>query len=129
LAEDEFKPAIVVQPDLPIVGSLLSRHAVTGQPIDPDNWAENVNNRLTVDDTKPYFVMCHSAEAALGSPLYASFVQLPVPAIINVQPPIMTDTARVTALLDLFHKGVLSSLSLLRRIQPSMFAMSLDITN
>ena len=121
LAEDEFRPAIVVQPDLPIVGCLLSRHAVTGQVVNADNWVDNVNNELRVRGLDPYFTLCHSAESALGSPLYVSFVELPKPAISNVRPPIMTDSARLTALLDLFHKEVLSPLSLLRKIQPSMF--------
>lgn len=121
VVDEEVKPPVVVQPDLPIVGSLLSRHAVTGEPINEDNWTDNVNNRMTLNDVGPYLGMCHSAELALGSPLHAFFVQLPAPAIINVKPPILTDRARLTALLDLFRRGILSSLGLLRRVDPAVF--------
>jgi phosphoenolpyruvate synthase/pyruvate phosphate dikinase len=119
--EDEFNPTVVVQSDLPTVGRLLSRHAVTGRIVDADNWDDNVNNEMTVHDLDTYISLCHSAETALGSPVLTSFVESPGPSISDIEPPLMTDSALLTALLDLYQKGVLSSMSLLRRVQPSMF--------
>jgi hypothetical protein len=101
-------------------GQLLSRHAVTGVSIDEHNWIENVNNRLQ-NDVAAYIDLCRRAEFVIGAPICASFCATPQPAIIQVDTATMTDSARLTALVELFRRGGVRPLELLKHLQPWMF--------
>jgi hypothetical protein len=94
VSEDTFSPAVVVQPDFPYVGSVLSRHAITGLPVDISNWQDNVNNQLPTDDAHPCLSLCRAAETAVGEPLYASFTRrADDPVIADASPATITPTA------------------------------------
>lgn len=83
------------------------------------NWSDNINNRLTENHSSCIAVPGRS-ETCLGRPVLLWLTGSHEPQVASVSEAIMTDRGRLVALCDLYQRGIITDIELLRRIQPNM---------
>jgi phosphohistidine swiveling domain-containing protein len=119
LVDQSAAPAVLIQPYIPNLSSILSRHAVSGQPTTEENWQNNINNRLA-EHHSACIAASREAERCLGQPVILWLSTSPALEVASVSDAIMLDRARFVALCDLHRRGTITDIDLLCRIQPNM---------
>jgi phosphohistidine swiveling domain-containing protein len=115
-------PAILVQPVVSPIWSLITHHAILSEQTDEANYTDNVNNTI------PFFVpglslLIERTEGALKRPAKIYFTsddKLDGCRIVSVSDEIMTTDARWRFSLHLFNRKQITDVQFLQSIEPSM---------
>jgi phosphohistidine swiveling domain-containing protein len=121
ISDEDASPAILIQPFIAGLSSVLSRHAVSGTPTSEANWSDNINNRLADYHSLCIAVACRS-ESFLGRPVILWLTTFREPLVVSVGDAMMTGCGRLIALCDLHERGVIADVELLRAIQPDILS-------
>jgi phosphohistidine swiveling domain-containing protein len=107
--------AIVIRAFFPVRWTVLSRNPKSGEPVNINEWSEVATNRLP-NRPAAYLDVARRCEQSLGRPIQISFDSALPPQVVSVAAPIMTDRARLEALIDLFGRGCIGELDLIRQV-------------
>ena len=115
-------PTLVVQPHFENVESLITRHALSGEPTTNGNFSENINNSVSTFSTA-HLHLVRSVDSSLRRPVKINFISSTRSddlKVLTVSDEPITLEGRWRALGSYLVEGVIDELEYLRRIEPEM---------